>query len=226
MADTHNRGTPRTPVERPAVATEPLGPMEADVVQRTDRVRWGPILAGLLTTITTLVVLTVLGLAIGLSAFEPGETAGDTIGRAAAFWGALSALIAFLLGGWVAARTSSVGDAMSGAMNGALVGAAAIALVIWMIGAGLGNLLGVVGTNMAEIIAIGQEATVSPEDALATAEAGYGAARDSAWGTFLGLILALGAATLGGYLGRSYGHGAEMTRGRVTMPTRGPRSRA
>src|SRR5579885_1256660 len=66
----------------PGAVVEPP-PVEAPVVERTtawqpapatgvlqtahDRIRWGPIIAGLVTTITTLAVLTLLGLAVGLS---------------------------------------------------------------------------------------------------------------------------------------------------------------
>lgn len=227
MAESYGRTTPRAPADSgPAVAGQHVV-VETDVVRPIDRIRWGPILAGLLTAIVTLTVLTVLGLALGLSAFEPGETAGETIGTSAALWGALSALVAFFLGGWVAARTAAVDDTPNGTMNGLMVGVAAVALVIWMIGAGLGNLLGAVGTNIADIIAIGQEATVSPEDALATAETNYEAARDSAWGTFLGLILALAAAALGGFTAASMGREPVYTRETAPrLPRRGPRAPA
>ena len=75
---------------RPQYAATRVG---EDVMTVKDRVRWGPILAGLLTTIASMLILTVLGLAIGLSAFEPGE--GDGLGTAAGIWGAVSAVVAF-----------------------------------------------------------------------------------------------------------------------------------
>jgi hypothetical protein len=205
--------------------TAAYAPVETDATLRKDRVRWGPIFAGLLTTIATLVVLTVLGLAIGMTALDPGETGQFDLGTAAAIWGAVSALVAFFLGGWVASRTAAVDGAASGTTNGIMVGVAAIALLIWMVGAGLGNLLGVMGANLNQMADIAR--TVDPataEEALPTAQAAYENTRDTAWGTFIGLVLALAAAALGGYLGHN--HGAEVVRTRTNVPARGPRARA
>ncbi len=159
---------------------------------RRDLVRWGPIVAGLVMTLTTMLVLTTLGLAVGLSAFEPNETGSTSYTTAAAIWGALSAVVAFLAGGWVAARTTAPAGIGVGVLNGLLVGAAAIALTIWLVGSGVGNLLGAAATNFSEIasVAFSADATTA-----------YEAARTGAWSTFATLIVALGAAAAGGALG-------------------------
>ena len=39
----------------------------------TDRVRWGPILAGTFSALTTLAILSTLGAAIGLSSYDRGQ---------------------------------------------------------------------------------------------------------------------------------------------------------
>jgi hypothetical protein len=221
----HDPGHVHVPGERVSTGTEAYGPITTEAVPLHDRVRWGPIIAGLLTSIVTLLILTVLGLAIGMSVLEPGQSGDRNVGTAAAIWGTLSALVAFFLGGWVAARSAAVEGGPAGALNGLMVGIAAIVLVLWLIGAGLGNLLGFVGTNLAEITDLAR--TVDPtaaEDALPTAQAAYENTRNSAWGTFAGLVLALGAASLGGYLGHN--HGAIVTRPRAATPVRGPRARA
>lgn len=204
-----NDPTGDRPVQRP-VTTEPVAVVaDTAAVGPTfrDRVRWGPIVAGVFTALTTLVIMTVLGLALGLSAFEPGETGERTVGTAAAIWGIISAVLAFFLGGWVAGRNALGSAEDNGAINGFLVGAATIAVMLWMIGAGLGNLMGLAGTNIDEISRItgqpltqieGEEAT---DAAAATARQNYDDARNSAWGTLAGLIVALSAATAGGALG-------------------------
>ena len=61
-----------------------------------DRVRWGPIIAGLATALTTLLMLSLLGLAIGLTVVNAGDAAAqggapDGLGRNSAIWGAISA---------------------------------------------------------------------------------------------------------------------------------------
>lgn len=179
---------------------------DPDVVNRKDRTRWGPIVAGLLTAVVMLLVLTVLGLAIGTSAFEPDTADGSTVGTAAAIWGGLSALIAFFVGGWVAAKSSAIDGDGAGALNGFLVGVAAIVLILWLLGAGLGNLLGTVGNNLTDVINLGQSVEVPQgQDATTLAQENYDEARDTAWGTLVGLLLALGAATLGGWVGHNHG---------------------
>jgi hypothetical protein len=187
-----------------------------------NRVQWGPIVAGLLTGVATLIVLTVLGLAIGTSAFEPGES--DGLGTAAGIWGALSAIVSFFLGGWVAAKTAAVGGRGSGMINGFMVGATALALILYLTTTGLGNLLGTVGNNLGDIANVVQDqaqaegvtstdqAQDQAQDAQAQAQqaadqatdaltARYDDAKKGAWGTLVGLLLALAAATVGGMLG-------------------------
>jgi len=195
---------------------------ESDLPVR-NRVQWGPIVAGLLTTIASLIVLSVLGLAIGASAFEPRDS-GESIGTAAAIWGGVTAIVSFFIGGWIAAKTAAVGGRGSGMINGFMVGATALALILYLTGAGLGNLFGTVGANIGDIANVVQDqaqtqGVTTAEDAEAQAAAAqdevdeaqtsvsnalnssYDEVRDGAWGTLIGLVLALGAAALGGLLG-------------------------
>lgn len=215
---TINRPEPGRRVE-PAVVT-PAD--EINVVNRytslsapRDRVRWGPILAGLLTALTALVLLTVLGLALGASVFEP-TSEGEDVGTFAVIYAAISGLIAFFLGGWMARRTAAVRRNENAALNGFLVGATVLAAILWLTSAGLGNVLGGISNNIGDIARIGrdevQSGQVDPNQvqgavqnaadrARQTAIESYDDARNSAWGTLGGLVLALGAATLGGFVG-------------------------
>jgi len=196
----------RTTVHHVAETTPVMAMGNQDAFLRRDRVRWGPIAAGLATTIAVLFVLMLLGLAIGLSAFEPNASGASDIGTSAAIWGAASALVAFLLGGWVAAKSSAVDGNASGALNGFLVGAAALVLMIWLIGIGLGNLFGAVSNNIGDIVDLGNESAVTVPngtDVNTVATDNYDEARNSAWGTLAGVVLALAAATLGGWMGHN-----------------------
>ena len=61
-----------------------------------DRVRWGPVLAGVFTALTSMVALSLLGAAFGLTAMNAGTAAiqggpPPDAGRNAAIWGAVSA---------------------------------------------------------------------------------------------------------------------------------------
>lgn len=182
-----------------------------DAVEVKNRVQFGPIIAGVLTAIATLLILTVLGLAIGASALEPREV-GEGVGAAAAIWGIISALIAFFLGGWVAAKTAAVAGAGSGLINGLMVGAAIITLVLWLTGSGVSGILGTLGSNIGDITSLVQEETGGTDQAQEEAEAAvadiepasaFDTVRDAAWGTLAGLVLPLVAAGAGGLLGHN-----------------------
>jgi hypothetical protein len=194
-----------------------------------DRVRWGPILAGLATALTTLLMLSLLGLAIGLTVVNAGDAAaqGDVpngLGRNSAIWGALSALIAFFLGGWVAGHSAAVFDRGWGALNGALVFLVGVPIILWLASMGLGSVLGSLGAlagslnpdagtvqNAADQARQAAQNTQPIDVARAAANA-----RNTAWGTLLGLVLALGAAAAGGMAGTRRELEIDRRTGRVT----------
>ena len=193
--------------------------IEADVDEPKNRVQWGPIVAGTLTALVTLLLLSVLGLALGASAFEPGTDRADW-GTAAGIWGAVSALIAFFLGGWVAAKSAAVAGSFAGIMNGLMVGAATLLIILWLTTTGLTNLLGFAANSVTDIATvasdvIGDEATDVTDEAdvdeateevaaaAPSSEAVYDRVRDGAWGTLVVLLISLASSTLGGWLGRN-----------------------
>lgn len=115
------------------------------VVERPkDLVRWGPVIAGLFAALATLATLTVLGLAIGLSAYNAGDPASN-FGIGAGIWGAISALISFFVGGWMAGRTSALRGTKSGILNGAMVWFVAIPLLLYLLGNGIGTVVRTAG---------------------------------------------------------------------------------
>lgn len=183
-----------------------------------DRVRWGPIVAGLVTALTTLLLLSLVGLAVGLTAIDAERAARDggiplSAGTGTALWGAITALLAFGLGGFVAGRTGAIFDRGWGALNGALVFLVAVPLIIMLAGSGIGGVLGSLGNyasglnispqqiqqaaGQVQNQAQGQAQQVTPQQIGQAAEN----ARNGAWGVVIGLILGLVASTLGGMFG-------------------------
>ncbi len=76
-----------------------------------DQVRWGPIVAGLLTALTATLLLNLLGVALGLTSLNAASAARQNnvpqnAGQYAAIWAGVSGMLAFLLGGCVAGRTA------------------------------------------------------------------------------------------------------------------------
>ena len=87
-----------------------------------DRVSWGSIFAGAATALATQLVLSLIGLGIGLSTLDPqtGDSpSGAAIGIGAVVWWTVSSLASLYLGGFVAGR-------IAGSFNGYLHG-----LVTW-----------------------------------------------------------------------------------------------
>src|SRR5688500_2302516 len=101
------------------------------------RISWGGIWAGVLTVMGTLLFLTTLGLAIGISAAEPGETDAQAFGTGAAIWSGLSLLIALFVGGMAATRLGMVFDKAAGAFEGALVWVLSFLIVLWLASSGV-----------------------------------------------------------------------------------------
>jgi hypothetical protein len=105
-----------------------------------DRVRWSAVLAGLFTALVSIIFLTVLGVAIGLSTVDANNL--DNFGLGAGIYGAVAAIIAFALGGYMAARTAAVTGTGNATLNGFMVWVVAIPLIVNLLGAGIGSLLG------------------------------------------------------------------------------------
>lgn len=204
------------PVMQPHVTTSaPNVDVDATVIAPVDRVRWGAIIAGLLAALSALAVLSLLGLAIGAAQYDNNDT-GRSLGIGTGVWGGLSALLAFLLGGWVAAKTAAVRGERNGMINGAMVWALAIPLLLFALGSGASALLRTAGdvavagsqvagerANDADVQANIQNQVQDAQQSV-TPERAENAADDvakAALGTLGSLLLGLGAASLGGYLG-------------------------
>lgn len=196
-------------VTRPRVVDETV---PVDAVQMKNRVQAAPIIAGVLTAIAAMLILTVLGLAVGSSALEPRDI-GEKVGTAAATWGVISAIIAFFLGGWVAAKSAAVAGVPSGVLNGVMVGVAALVLVLWLASSGISGLVGALGTNITDIINAAQNSGITATDVQQEVDpkAAFNAVEDSAWWTLAGLVLPLIASAIGGWVGHN-------TRDEVVQP--------
>lgn len=100
------------------------------------RISWGGIWAGVLTVLGTLLFLTTLGLAVGISAADPGTDAG-ALGVGAAIWSGLALLIALFVGGMAATRLGMIYDRATGAFEGALVWVVSFVAILWLASSGV-----------------------------------------------------------------------------------------
>ncbi|NEK84477.1 permease [Blastococcus saxobsidens] len=157
---------------------------------RRDRVRWGPVWAGLVVAMPTFLLLQLATLALGW--WDIGSSSGNS-----ADWiSGVNGLIALFLGGLTAGATAVWRGLADGLLHGILVWALTVValLVLTLFGGGalLGSLAGVVtdvgGIDRANLpdVAAGQAADV---------------ARSAAGWAVLGLGLSIAAASLGGIVG-------------------------
>jgi ABC-type transport system involved in multi-copper enzyme maturation permease subunit len=198
------------------------------VITPTDRVRWGPIIAGLFAALSLLALLSILGVAVGLSSYDPG----DDMSRfrvGAGVWGAISMLLAFFFGGWLTARTAALRGTHNGLLNGALVWAVAIPLMAYILTTGAVRMADTAANvadrqrdqdqvdRVAKLSTGNRDNTIqssssNPDNSQPTIrrsdqisnqdkERAASTGSKAAWGTLVSMLLGLGAAAAGGAAG-------------------------
>jgi hypothetical protein len=119
--------------------TEPL------IEQTGFRLSWGAIFAGLFVAIGVHLVLALLGVAIGLSAWNPASPGGadaSDVATGVGIWAAVSALLALFAGGTTTGRLAGILRRKDGALHGVVLWALTTVVTLWLIVSGLGFLLG------------------------------------------------------------------------------------
>jgi hypothetical protein len=103
------------------------------------RVSWSGVWSGFLIGFGTLLLLSMLGLAVGISAVDvgPGQAPGTGLGIGAAVWGGLSLLISLFVGGLVASRTGTIAERGPALVQGALVWVLATLGLIYLAASGV-----------------------------------------------------------------------------------------
>jgi hypothetical protein len=169
----------------------------SQVISPQDRVRWGPIWAGLLTALTLFLVLELLAYGVGL--LTTTNSGGNVTASDASPWisGGLG-LIAFFVGGFVAERSSAARGGDAGLLNGFMVWALGTGLILVLSLVGLGSLFGALGNALGQLLASGgQLSTPGTGNANRVAQV----SQSVAIGAFFSLVLSAIAAALGGMLG-------------------------
>jgi hypothetical protein len=166
--------------------------------ERRDGVRWGPVWAGLLTALTTFLLLELGFYALGWLTLATVDTdASDSSGIVTG----ILALVAFFIGGLIAGATALWKGLFSGLLHGFLVWALGVVAFIALTFFGASSLLGSFG-DLTSKLGVGPQAIESTTE-VSDAEAAEAedTAKDAAGPAFLGLALPLGAAMVGGLIG-------------------------
>lgn len=159
--------------------------MEAQVIER-DRlsarkpyfspIRWGAVFAGITVGVASYLLLSLLGIAVGLTAVDP-QAAEPVAGIpvASGIWTGISMLIAAFIGGYVSGRMSGLSRLADGLLHGFVAWASITVLFAYVMTTAVGNVLGGTFSILGQgLQGAGQVAAVTQE--------GGGAAQDQGGG--------------------------------------------
>jgi hypothetical protein len=192
-------------------------PVPIAVTNYHDQVRWGPIVAGLVIALSTQLVLSALGVAVGATNIgDSGAPRTDApgVGVGVGIWSIISLLIALFVGGWTASRTSGRINRNSALLNGAILWASTLALSAWLLSSGVSGAFGVAASNAGSVISqarqnlpnnpVGTTGQKAPNIPTITAQQTRDVAANTAkvswsfvFGSLLGLVAALVGSTAG-----------------------------
>ena len=154
------------------------GPPEVVRSGISRRVSWGAVLAGVVMALAIQLLLSMLGLGIGLSTVSPatGTTpTASTLGIGAGVWWGITYLVALFVGGYVAARLAASLAPFDGALHGLLTWAFMLLVTFYLLSTAIGGVIGgafsavsgtlsAVGTTVKEAAPqVAQAAGVTPD---------------------------------------------------------------
>jgi hypothetical protein len=147
------------------------------LVERTARpldgmkISWGGVFGGVLAGIGVLMLLSSLGLAIGITATDPRSPDGEALGTGAAIWTGVTLLISLFIAGWASTRLSMLWERTTAMFEGVLVWVLSLILILYMTASGIGlvasGAFGLVGKTAQ---AVGSSVSSMNVDALASGD--------------------------------------------------------
>jgi hypothetical protein len=102
------------------------------------KISWGGVFGGVLAGVGVLMLLSSLGVAIGISATDPRNPNGEALGTGAAIWTGLSLLISLYIAGWASTRLSMLWERTTAMFEGVLVWVLSLILILYLTASGIG----------------------------------------------------------------------------------------
>jgi hypothetical protein len=179
------------------------------VVTYHDRVRWGPIFAGLAVAISVQLVLSALGAAIGFTNIAGSgapRSNADDVGAAVGIGSIVGLFIALVVGGWVTSRASGPTNRNTALLNGAILWATTLCISAWLISSGVSGAFGIIASNAGTAINQAQQNGVNlpnnvPNVSAQQARDVAGNAAKVGWSFAIGSLLGLAASLIGAAAG-------------------------
>jgi hypothetical protein len=124
---------------------ETSGPSAVDLLAVRSRVSWGAIAAGAMVALTIYVVLTILGVALGIEVAV--RRFGAELGAGAAVYTILALLLAMFFGGWTTSRLAVGESKLEAVLYGLILWGVLFTGMVWLLASGIrtgfGALIGV-----------------------------------------------------------------------------------
>ncbi|MBD2663763.1 hypothetical protein B6N60_01346 [Richelia sinica FACHB-800] len=174
-----------------------------------DRVRWGPIISGVLVALATQLILSSLFGAVGAGTIANSgapRTIAPNIAGNVGLWSTIALLISLFIGGWITTRGCGPMNRNTALLNGAILWATTLALSSFLLANGVWGAFGVAAYNAASVMnQIQQSGTTVPQNLpTVTAEQARDIAATTSrallWFVF-GSLLGLAAALMGAVVG-------------------------
>lgn len=144
MSDTNKTTVHDDTVHRETRHDHPTVSEDAHTIM-VNKVSWGAIFAGVVVALIVQVLLTMLGVGIGVATLDPGTSdnpAASSFSIVAGIWYVLSGLVAAFVGGYISARMSGRTVATTGALHGLTTWAFTTLLVLYFLTSTVGSLVG------------------------------------------------------------------------------------
>jgi hypothetical protein len=160
------------------------------------KISWGGVFGGVLAGIGTLLLLSSLGLAIGVTAIDPRAPDASALGTGAAIWTGVSLLLALFIAGWASTRLSMLWERTTAMFEGVLVWVLSLILILYLAANGVGlvarGAFGMLGQTVQSVGVTAAQTAAEIQPEVAT----------TAWVSFAALLLSLLAAIVGAAVGR------------------------
>lgn len=188
---------------------DPAMPMPVAVAEYHDRVRWGPILSGIVVSLTSQLVLSALGASIGFTTGAATDTSAGIISAGVGLWAIISLFISLTFGGYIMASACGPMNRKTALLNAIILWSTTMALSSWLLSSGVSGMFGVAAANAGNVLNQVQESgglslpnasdlpDVSPEEAATYAANAAKASWSFVFGSLLGLVAAMIGASTG-----------------------------
>lgn len=109
------------------------------------RVSWSAIFAGVVVTLSAQLLLSLLGVAIGLGTIDPATAdtpAASSLGIGAGLWWLASTIVSLMLGGYTAAWLAGIARRFDGMLHGLVTWGVTLLLTFYLLTSAIGSAIG------------------------------------------------------------------------------------